>query len=325
MIARLLRAFFWAILVAAAGVYAHLGFVSAGAREAVYLEDTASGSEPVVVEPGKVRFVWARGLPGRVRLQRVSLGPRNLSFRFKHGLKESIVLGLDDPFFIHLHIWLNYTLDPRRLPVLFGQLDRGDWAGLEGVMAKRIDYFLRRRMAEVYTREADLPGLEQKIAAMVNGPFTEDLNAYFRPQGIVFHSALIEKLYVPDAEGYRAMTEIGRREILVQKAARIRLINNAEAKEQSQRITDRAYFARLERIGQLLRKHPQLREYLAVDRLGDKVEVMVVPGDRWFGRSADMPNYTPKRRARPAGETERAPVSRRPARTAGEFIDLTPP
>lgn len=332
MIARLFRAFFWAVLVAAAGVYAHLGLVFSGAREAVVLEDVLTGFEPDIVPPGKVRFVPARGLPGRVKLHRVDLGPRILPIKFRYGLKESVVLGLDDPFFVHIHLNLNYGLEPGRLRVLFRQLDRGDWDGLDALIGKKIDYFLRRRISELYTRDADLPGLEEKIALLVNGPFVGDLNAYFRTDGVVFRSVLIERLYVPDADGYRAMTEVGRREILAQKANRIRLINNAEAREQSQRITDRAYFDRLEKIGTLLRRHPQLREYLAVDRLGDKVEVMIVPGDRWFGRSEELSSPIPKRRRRdrarenldeaPAG---RAPYTPAPGRENRGFIDLTPP
>lgn len=327
MIARLFRAFFWAVLVAAAGVYAYLGFVSAGAREAVVLEDVLTGFEPDIVPPGHVRFVAARGLPGRVRLHRVVLGPRILPLRFRYGLKESVVLGLDDPFFVHVHLRLTYRLDSTRLPVLFRQLERGDWSRLDELITKKLDYLLRSKLSDLYIRNAGLVGLEGRIAELINGPLLAELNASFRSDGVAFQApAVIERLYVPDAQGYRDMVDVGRREILAQKAERIRLIGNAEAREQSQRITDRAYLARLEKVGQLLRRHPQLREYLAVDRLGDRVEVMVVPGDRWFGRGTDIPDLKRKKRISPRPtRTEAAPRAAAPGLRAGDFIDLTPP
>ncbi len=329
MIARLVRAFFWAILVAAIGVYAKLGFVSAGSREAVLIEDVRRGFEPRVLEPGDFTFVPTRALPGRVRLHRVLLGPRALPFRFRQGLRESVVLGLDDAFFVHLHLDLKYELETARLRGLFRQLDRGDWSKLDDLLRKKLDYLLRVRIAEMYARDADLPLLAGRLTAFINTGFLEDANRFLAADGVQMKSLLVERLYVPDADGYRAMVEVGRREILLQRAERIKRISNAEAIEESQRITDRAYFARLEKIGEVLRRHPHLRDYLAVDRLGDRVEVLVVPSDRWFGR--DALDLAPSRRQSPKPKEPAAfPGGGRAAQTPApppraDFIDRTPP
>lgn len=331
MIARLFRAFFWAVLTASVAVYLYLGIVTVSAREAVLIEDTFSGFDPEVIGPGEVRFVPARALPGRVRLHRVVLGPRILTLRFRGGLRESEVLGLDETFFVHLHLRLNYRLETGRLTHLFRQLDQGDWKKLNSLVSKKLNYVLRRKMAEFYGNDGDLPGLEQKFITYLNGPLLAELNTAFQADGIVFRGLLVERVYVPDAARYRAMTAAGR-EILDQKVNRIKIIDTARANEESQRITDRAYFARLEKMGKLLRRHPHLREYLAVDQLGKNVEVLVMPSERWFGQSgppAAALQSAPQQSRRPPAVEEfpqpGVPQTRAPRRRARDFIDLTPP
>ena len=331
MIKSFFRAFFWAILAATLAAWLYFGFVRTSTREAVLVEDRHTGLDSNVIGPGEARFLASRIYPGRITLHRVDVGPRVLRISHKKGLAESEMLGLDDSFYVQTELRLEYELNPAQLAALFRRLEEPDWARLDDYLADRLKIFLNKKLGEVYDTNQDLTRLETTLYDYLRGPVLEELNAEFKPEGVRFRNVLPSRLYVPDAALYRAILA-DEQLILSQKRERLRIVDDAQARQQAEKIRDEAYFARLERIGQLIRRYPQLKDYLAIDRLSENVEVMVVPSDRWVPTEAAA--ATARRLSgkesteRPAANQARAePLPITPATPAPDnrFRDLTPP
>lgn len=340
MIARFFRAFFWGLLVASLISWLYLGITVAEAQEAILVEDLYSGIDEHIIGPGEIRFLPTRAFPNRIRLHRVNIGPRIMQIRFRHGLAQSEVLGLDESFYVKINFRLVYALSRDRLIPLFERLDRPDWDRLDEYHAKRLDFFLKGTLARFYRGDRDIPALEERFRDFLNQKFIGELNDKSREDGFIYRNILVEKIYIPDAGRYQSMVEAGQ-EIIRQKISRIKTIDQARAREYSELITDRAYFARLEKIGRLLQKYPQLREYLAIDRLSKNVEVMVVPSEKWYGRDGmgEQPvsprkwdfrlpgrgENTHRKKSPPLPESGSAEKFVPPGTPANRFVDLTPP
>lgn len=284
MIARFFRSFFWAVLIAFILTYIYLGFVSTSTREAVLIEDRFDGLDAEVVRPGDWRFVSGRIMPGRVQLHRVMVRPRFASLKYSRGLSQSEILGLDKSYYIRSDLRIEYELKSDHLRALFLQLDKPDWNRLEAYLQFRIHAVLDRFIKEIYISDADIPEISARLYTyFAKGAAVQIMNADFASVGIEVKAITPVRIYVPNLARYQAMLNLGERVLLDLKLERIRQINQARTSRDTRRIADGAYFARLERIGQLLQRYPYLREYVAVDRLGDQVQVMIVPDSRFMG------------------------------------------
>lgn len=329
MVKTFFRAFFWAILVATIAAWLFFGYVIASTREAILVEDRHYGFDQDVIGPGEVRFLASRIYPGRIILHRVDIGPRVLRVSHKKGLAESEMLGLDDSFYVQTELRLEYELDPGKLRQLFQRLEEPDWNRLDDYLADRLKFFFNRKLGEVYEENQDLTRLETTLYEYIQGSVLAELNGEFENEGVRFRNVLPSRLYVPDPALYRAILA-DEELILSQKRERLRIVDDAQARQQAEKIQDEAYFARLERIGQLIRRYPQLKDYLAIDRLSENVEVMVVPSDRWFPTDSAARRLSQEKLAKPGAaqaRTDPLPVAPVTQGNPGgnRFRDLTPP
>ncbi len=290
MTVRLFRLLFRGILLATLFTWFYLGIVSASSREAILIEDRYYGISPEVVKPGEVTFVFTRFVPEKVTLHRVQLAPRALPYELKQGLLQSEALGLDDSFYIKAKLHLEYELQSERseqLISLFRRLDQPNWKRLTSYLETRLDWLLKSKLREFYSQEGELPGLREKLQAYLIEEALDDINRRFSPEGIRFYNLIPKHVFVPDAERYRSILASGNR-ILSQKIERIRIIDAAKARRSASEIKDQSYFARLERIGNLLKQYPHLQNYLALEQINERVNVMVIPPEYWFRQLAEL-------------------------------------
>ncbi len=280
MISRFFRAFFWFILFAAVCTYGYLGFVQASAREAIVVEHYIDGVDPKPIRPGEWRFIPSRATPGQVLLHRVPITD-GFNYTYRRGLAQSDALGLKDEYYIKFKLNLTYSLDQKQLLRTFRRL-KYDWSKLSGHVRSKVNEVLDEKIAEIYPDDRALSGLDNRLRSYLAGEGERDIRAALDKKGIQLDSISIKDVFIPDPVQYRGVVARSG-EFIARELERIKQIDDAKAREHAARILDRAYFARLEGIGRLLRKYPHLREYLAIDRLGKNVEVVVMPYDRFFG------------------------------------------
>lgn len=312
MISRFFRVFFWAVLLSSVFSWIYLGIVSATARQAIIVLHRKKG-DPDLVGPGDSRFFPGRIFPGRVELHPVDIGPRVLVVDYKKGLFQTEMLGLDESFYIRTRFRLRYNLKPENLPALFRKMEGLDWKSLDPYLQLRIADILNKRLAQIFPADNELPQVPRRLTDYLNGPAAEELRAAFSQDGVEIESLVVEAAYVPDAGRYAAILG-GAQGILNQKLERIRRRDEALAKRDAESLTDEATYSRLETIGKLMIKYPGLKEYLAIDRLGSDVKVMVFPYEKWFS-------------GRQLAEEIETPIAPRNGNgnRPGNFQNLTPP
>jgi len=321
VISRFFRAYFWGILIASLAAWVYFGYVRASSREAILIEDRFKGIDSDIIGPGQARFIARRALPGRIELHHIILKPRYLDYSFERGLLQSAVLGLDDSFNIKTSLRLEYSLNPEGLVDLFGKLDQPDWKNLDNYLNLRLNAHFTGWMEQNYRGEGDLPVLQQKLTDYLRNQAVKEIGSFLSREGVDVTNIVIKQIYIPDNARYQQMLARGN-EILTDKLARIRKIEMARAEQDAERLRDQAYLSRLEKVGDLLKKYPNLRDYLAIDRLSGNVQVMVVPSDRWYPTDSELRHLGRERGGRPeAPVPEAAP----PARQNGRFEDRTPP
>ena len=252
------------------------------------------------------------------------------------------MLGLDDSFYIRVILRLDYQLKPQKLSTLFQSLSRPSWEALKPYLKLRLTNFLEQRISKFYKGDEDLTGLRGSLRSYWGTLALKEFNQEFANEGVEFLRLLSQKTYVPDPARYQAMLGASQ-QIIKQKLERIRIVDLAQAHRDAERIKSQSYFARLEKIGKLLQVYPHLQDYLAIDRLGKNVEVMLVPYEHWFSRSHSnslLPlgppqNKKQKKRARalqnrsfiPYAESASEPSSLNPRgpEESSQFSDLSPP
>ena len=319
----------------------YFGYVTASKREAVLIEDRYSGIDPDnIVYPASGRFIARRIFPGRIALHRVRLFPRSLQIHFKRGLEQSEILNLDNSFYIRAALYITYRLDPEKILFLFQNLGKANWSELDVFLFQNLQDFLEKRISLLYRGDSDLANLKLKIQNYFDEKGKEEFNQEFSKYGIQFTSLTAKNIYVPDAKIYRRMLASSSL-IIRQKIERLRIISKTQAQKDAADISNDVYFSRLEKIGRLLKSYPHLRDYLAVDRLGSNVEVVVMPYGRWFSPSSFLQSPYPEKKVKteslPESDFSQSSRERKfrpfpdsaaqPAEplSSGHFSDLTPP
>lgn len=315
MISRFIRVFFWAVLISSVVSWVYVGVVSATARQAIIVLHRKRGL-PDLVGPGESRFFPGRIFPGRVELHPVDTGPRMLAVEYQKGLYQSEMLGLDESFYVRVKFRFRYSLNPEKLPDLFLKMEGLTWQSLDSYLHLRLNDILNRRMARMFPADNELGLLPRRLNDYFAQEAVKEIQDSMTEEGVKIEGLVIENVYVPDPARYAAILG-GAQGILNQKLERIRRRDEALAKRDAESLTDEATYARLETIGKLLVKYPGLKDYLAIDRLGDDVKVMVFPYEKWFsgqGIAEDL-NIRPPRPAANGNANGRA----------GNFENLTPP
>ncbi|MCB1174648.1 MAG: hypothetical protein KDK39_13850 [Leptospiraceae bacterium] len=347
MIKRFSRSFFWALVLAFGMLWLYLGMVQAGPREAVLVENPVNPGSVEIIEPGRMSFIAGRIMPDQIKLHRVFLGPRVLQFRFVEDLDQSEFLGLDESFAIQLDLRVIYKLRAAQLAVLFQELEEPDFAYLDKHLQFRLQLALRKQIQTLYQRQADLPQLESRLQEwLASGGATESFQSELQASGVDIERLIALRIYVPELNRYQAMLNLGERALLELKLNHIRQMQQARTDAAIAKIHDRSWLARMDAVGKMLRRYPHLREYLAMDQIGDQVRVMIVPQDKWASPASmerlqaevnsALGSSGQHDRTVTAGPGNAGPPIARPPENAvanaanradanGQFRDLTPP
>lgn len=320
MTGSLFRSFFWAIILASTIAWVYLGIVISPAREAILIEDSVLGLNPRPVRSGEWRFVPERAFPGRILLHRVYTGRRNLHFHFKAPAGQTEFLALDDTFQVQINLELAFGLNTEQLTTLFVALGSDGFSNLDLFIESRLQHLLEKELAARFDSPADLEDLAEELEDFLQSPQSVELfNRALGPHGIEIEEVFIKRMYVPPADSYRRALARSD-EIIDSRLEQAQAGSEDLMRSDLQSKKDKYYFDRLEKMGGLLRRFPELREYLAVDKLSEQVDVMVVPYDRWTGERQQpaLPEKVegegqPRRRVLPEFGLP------------GGFRDLTPP
>ena len=261
--------------------------VTTSIREIILLEDRYEGlNQEKIIQPASIAFVPYRIIPNRIRIHRVKLFPHSIDLIYKRPLEQSEILGLDDSFSIRVRLHVTFRLEPSKAVELFKKLPEYNWDTLNYYIDLRIRNYMEMKMRNIYTDDK-LDTLKVNVLNWIlPNELVQDLNNEFKNEGVVFPNILINELYIPEIFRYRSMLSLGAN-LISRKLDRVNIVEEARAQKKASEIKSSADLERWENIAKLISNYPQLRNYLAIDKLGDKVQVMVIPYNSWFEKEND--------------------------------------
>lgn len=282
--------------------------VRAGENEVLIFSE--AGRIRRIVMPGETAFLLQRWLSAATTLNRVSLYGY---LRNKHiyRLPQNEILGLDQSFAVQLTLSYRYRIDASAISSLLSRAETPDAEGIAAILRLRLADFWYTAFRDRLNADDRLETLKRNAEQYIRGDLVKDLNQAFRADGIMIESVLIEDITVPDAERYRAVIAGGQR-LLEERLRRLSQLEEARIKRATDEIIFSAKRRHLAELGELLSRYPDLREYIAIDGLNDRVQVFVMPYDRFSGdkRTGFLPPEVDHLREKSSN---------------GGFRDLTPP
>lgn len=294
-----------------------LSFVRADENEVLILGDAGGGAQRIVL-PGETAFLPQRWLPAGPTLNRVSLHSRYLRSKQLYFLSQHEILGLDQSFAVQLTLNYRYRIDAPALSALLAQAETPDVEGIGALIKLRLDDFWFTAFRDRLGADDQLDTLERSAEQYIRSELVTDLNKTLSADGIVIESVLIEDIAVPDPARYRAVLANGQR-LVDDRLRRLSQIEEARVKRAADEILLSGKRKHLAELGELLGRYPDLREYIAIDGLNDRVQVFVMPYDRFTGDKRSGSGLLP------GGDTGLHRFDQGTDPSNGGFRDLTPP
>ena len=301
-----------------AAAFLVFSFYKADSSEVIIFQ--SAGITKRIVLPNQWAFWPERWFWSSVKTIRLPLQGYFLHSDATHYLADHQLLGLDQSFAVQVSLNYVYRLDSEKLPQLSYRLERPDQEGIRQFLKIHLKDVWFRIFRDELKADQNLDTLRARLEDYVRNDLVVNLNHSLADSGIVVESVLIEEISVPDAARYRAVLANGQR-LIDDRLKRLAVLEEARIRRSADEILFSGKRKQLAELGELMGKYPPLREYIAIDELSDRVQIYVMPYDRFTGetQSPSMMRL-PEKQMQPG----RQPFQYTP-NTNGGFRDLTPP
>lgn len=279
------RRFFQAlVLLGLLLLIGYITYIKAYESEVVVVEDKFAGSRKVILSNDSA-IILARLVPNRIVLHNFRYQGRSLRVRTIYYLPDHQILGLDNSFAIQIGLNYRFNIEPVHVEDLIRRSNRiHQDLGSDILKARLADFWYTTLRVKMQADQQQV-GLKTTIENYIHQGMKSDLNQLLSDDGIQITDIMVEDIMVPDQERYRAVVNRAP-QLLNQRLDRLRVIEEARAKMTADDILLSGRRKHLEELGILLNKYPNLREYIAVDELKDRVNVIIMPYDRFTGKDA---------------------------------------
>lgn len=260
-------------------------FIKTGYNQAILIEDIYWGVEKKIIPPDSFSFVFRNVIPNRIKFHSIIYKSQQLKFIYLYPLASNAILGLDDSFSIKLDLVYIYDLDLKKLSDLFIKLPNKRWEDLNSYLEIKLKDLLYESLKEKLKIEERLENGEEILKAYIHNGFLQEINKNFEVDGIYFRNIYIQDIYVPDVVQYNIVLKQGQK-FLEKKLERSAMIDEAKAKKESNLILFDYEKKRLEDLANLIRKYPELKEYLKIEKMSSQAQFIYIPTDSfWYGNS----------------------------------------
>ncbi|MFN3604517.1 MAG: SPFH domain-containing protein [Leptonema sp. (in: bacteria)] len=297
-------------------------FVKTGYHQVILIEDRDWGVERKIIPPDSYAFVFRNLIPNKIHLHSVVYKSQHLNFLYVYPLSANQILGLDDSFSIKLDLVYFYDLDIYKIPELFIKLPNRNWKDLNSYLEIKLRDLLYQIFKEKLAIEENLEKGEEILKDFIHNGFLQDINKVFQSDGIQFVNVYIQEIYVPNVEQYRLVLQ--QRQKFIEKKMEISAkIDEAKAQKESNLILFDYEKKRLEEIANLLRKYPELKDYLKIEKMSTQAKFIYMPTESFwsnlnpskFSLTENLENQT----------KENSPKKILNLENQKAFVDKTPP
>ncbi len=300
-------------------------WIRTGYEQAIVIEDRYWGVDKYALPPNQNFFVLRRLIPYRIILHPIYIKNRYFNFVFYYSLSPNEILGLDDSFSVKLDLVYVYDLDVNKLPDIFIRLENKDWKYMDSYIKIKLKDLLYQSLNNELRIEENLANGEEILKSYIHNGFIKQINQYFEQDGIYFKNVYIQDLYVPDINQYNIILRQSDK-YLEKKLERSAMIDEAKAKQISNSIIFQFEKEKLEELAKLMRKYPEIKEYLKIERLSEQAKFIYVPTDPFWIEYMPQGKYGEKISNLPENQSKNIDkMNFIPNKMNKTFIDKTPP
>lgn len=319
-----LRKVYYLILLIIIIIALYRVWIRTGYEQAIVIEDRYWGVDKYALPPDQNSFVFRRLIPYRITLHPIYIKNRYFNFVFYYSLSPNEILGLDDSFSIKLDLVYVYDLDVNKLSDIFIRLENKDWKSIDSYIKIKLKDLLYQSIKDELKIESNLVNGEELLKSYIHNGFIKQMNQNFEQDGIYFKKVYIQDLYVPDVNQLNIILRQSDK-YLEKKLERSVMIDEAKAKRISNSIMFQFEKEKLEDIAKLIRKYPEVKEYLKIEKLSEQAKFIYLPADPfWFENS-----YQEKINEKLLNEEKPKDLNKKNTNTSKSgntfFVDKTPP
>ncbi len=258
-----------------------LSFVKVPPGQNAILERVDQKKPPVVLTPGN-HFIPTWFVPNSYTLYLLPAGIQMQKIETLLSLKYGDYLDLPDAYRIRLQFKLHYSLLPDNAPRFLHSILGGNPSLLPGIVAEKAGLIIRAKFPEMYKTSGDIPFLFQRFHnyisedAQTTDSFQNQLAAAFSidgKQGIKIEKVEILEIAIPDAARYeQQLASLLPLQQARTKALISKIENEAQRYAANKNLETETM--RAEKYAQLIRKYPELLEFLRIDKLAPQASVI---------------------------------------------------
>jgi hypothetical protein len=272
------------ILIAAAGTAFYFGWVRVEPEVFGLAYSTITGTIDHPIESGNIYWVWQKLVPKTFHLYTVQKKPAKASARITASLPKSDVLTEYGRFDLTIDAHVRYRIDFEAAEFL---LNRGIFDNFNDYFAENISTLGDETVSSfIIENLARYSGgriafdygifdhlnqeLENKLLDYAHSYSLKDVNV-----SLVFAEVPQIESYINALKSYNKY--MGNFYDLKEEEMRLESENLKKQKEEELEI------GRLRKYGEVISEYPDILKYLYIEKLGDKIEVIVLPQDESTG------------------------------------------
>jgi len=268
------------ILLALAGYW--FGKIEVKPGQVVVVHSQISGTLDKTFQSDDFKWAWQNIIPNDVTTYNFPLGVQMVKKEFSFYLPQGKVPTLKNEklFKIVFSLKIKYNLEPKNALKLVSSnvtnisiLNNNAFSLLSSIINNDLTFESFKSF-----RRNQIPNVLQAIKEISNKKIITASKKYFAEYEIGFISAavLIEK--IPDLSKYgdfrKRINDLTKQQfILLQNNLKTQIVLQNRAQD------TQAYLAKLDKLGVLFNKYPLLLQYIAIEKLSDKIKVAVIPSD----------------------------------------------
>ncbi len=298
-------------------------FIRSGFNQILIIEDSEWGIERRVIPPESYAFIFRNVIPNRIRLHSLQNQFLTLKFTYFYPLSVNPILGLDESFSVKLDLVYIYNIDLENVVDLFMKLSKKNQEGLDDYLKIRLNDLLYHSLKEKLKIEENLFNGEAILKNYFHNGFLQEVNEIFKNEGIYFTRVYIQDIYVPDGEQYKIVLQESKK-FLEKKLERSALIDEAKAEKESKLILFEYEKKRLEDLANLIRKYPEIQEFLKIEKISSEAKFIYFPTELFWNHSSMIKKILPEN---PKTESKELQIKKflDLEKNQKPFIDKTPP
>lgn len=262
-------------------------------------------------------------IPGRIRFHVLQNQYLTLKYTYLYPLSINPILGLDESFSIKLDLVFTYNFDILKVADLFVRLSKKNQEDLDEYFKIRLNDLLYTTLKEKLKIEENLFNGEAILKNYLHNGFLDEINTIFKQEGIYFTHLYIQDIYVPDVNQYRIVLQLSQK-FLEKKLERSALIDEAKAEKESKLILFEYEKKRLEELANLIRKYPEIQEFLKIEKMSSEAKFIYLPTESFWKNSTILRNTLPENSKVTSNEVEIKKFTEI-EKNQKAFIDKTPP